>query len=108
MTRLKKILATGAIAALAGAGSVVASTAPASAYVVCNHWGRCWNVHRHYYYPAYYGYYGSPYYDPYYYNDDYGYPYYGPSYGYYGGPSIGFGFTFGGGDHHWHDGWHHH
>jgi hypothetical protein len=107
MTRLNKILATGAIAALAGAGAVVASTAPASAYVVCNRWGNCWHVHRHYY-PAYYGQYGDPYYDPYYYNGGYG-PYYsgyyGPNYGYYGGPTIGFGFTFGG-DHGWHG--HHH
>jgi hypothetical protein len=108
MTRLKKILATGAIAALAGAGTVVASTSPASAYVVCNRWGNCWHVHRHYYYPAYYG---NPYYNsPYYYGSSYGYDpyyygpsYYGPSYGYYGGPTIGFGFTFGGGGHgHWH------
>jgi len=112
MTRLRKILATGAIVALAGAGTVVASTAPASARVVCDQWGRCWNTHRHYY-PAYYGTYGYPYgypaYDPYYsgYSGYYGAPYYGPSYygpsyGYYGGPSIGFGFTFGGGDHHHH------
>ena len=107
MTRLKKILATGAIAALAGVGAVVASTAPASAYVVCNRWGNCWHVHRHYY-PAYYGYpYNDPYYyngyngyygSPYYYGPSYGY--YGPSYGYYGGPSVGFAFTFGGGHHH--------
>ncbi len=105
MTRLKTILATGAVAALVGAGTVVASTAPASAYTVCNRWGNCWQVHRHYYYPAYYGAYGDPYYDPYYYNS-YPYPYYGPSYGYYGGPSIGFGFSFGGG-HGFHGGHHH-
>ena len=105
MLRLNKILATGALAALVGAGAVVASMAPASAYVVCNHWGHCWNVHRHYYYPAYYGY--GPYYgDPYYYGA-YGYPggYYG---GYYGGPTIGFGFNFGGGHGGWHGGGHHH
>lgn len=105
MLRLKKILATGALAALVGAGTVVASTAPASAYVVCNRWGNCWHVHRHYYYPAYYGGYYNPY---------YGDPYYGyPDYGYYGGPTIGFGFNFGGGHGHFHDGgfhggFHHH
>src|SRR4029077_9372895 len=99
-------LATGAVAAAMTLGTLVVTAAPASAHVVCNRWGHCWNTHR-YYYPAYYG---GPYYDPYYDYDDYygpyyGRPYYGPGYGYYGyGPSVAFGFNFGG-VHHWH---HHH
>ena len=108
--KLSTKLTTLAVAAAISLGTLVASTTPSSARVVCNRWGQCWHVHRPYYYGAYYGY--GPYYDPYYY--DYGYygPYYGPAPynygpaygGYYYGPSIGFGFTFGGGGHHH---WHH-
>jgi hypothetical protein len=91
------LVKTAAAAAIAG-GLVAATASPASAYVVCNRWGHCWNT-WHRYYPPYYGaYYGPyPYYDPYY------RPYYdGP---YYGGPAVTFGFNFGGG--HWHGGHHH-
>jgi hypothetical protein len=100
-----KRLAGPVLAALLGATALVVGSSPASAYVVCNHWGRCWHVHPHYYYPAYDGYYG----DPYYYDDD---GYYGGYYGgpYYYGPGVSFGFNFGGG-HGWHGGgggWHHH
>jgi hypothetical protein len=103
MVSLRKSLIGGAIATAATLGTLATSAVPASAYVVCDRWGYCWNVHhRHYhYYPAYYR---GPYYDPYYdgyYGPYYGPPYYGPPYGYYGyGPSVSLGFNFGGG-HRW-------
>jgi len=100
----RKGLLRGALAVLVGISGVVATVAPASAYVVCDRWGRCWHTHRHYYYPRYYYYgdygYGYPYYDPYWYGPGY---YYGPPYyydrPYYYGPGVSFGFSFG---HHWH------
>lgn len=104
LENLKKSVTGGAIMAAVALGTLVASEAPASARVVCNRWGYCWHVRRpHPYYGAYYGSYYDPYYYGYYgYGDPYYYPYdYGPPYGYYGpgfyGPSIGFGFSFGGG-----------
>jgi hypothetical protein len=100
----KKPLVGAVLAALLGATTLIASASPASAYVVCNHWGRCWHVHPHYYHPAYYGYYGDPYYD----DDDYYGGYYGGGpYAY--GPGLSLGFNFGGGhDHGWHGGGGHH
>lgn len=106
LRNLRKTLAVGAVAA-AALGTLVASTAPVSARVVCDRWGRCWHTHRPYYGAYYGGYYDDPYYYGGYYGPYYG-PgpyYYGPPYGYYDygpsfyGPSIGFGFTFGGGHH---------
>jgi len=95
MQRFKKILATGALAALMGAGVAVATASPAAAYVRCDGWGRCWHVRPYGYYgyygPAYYGYPGGYYGDDYYGDDYYGG---GP---YYGGPAISLGFGFGGG-----------
>ena len=96
----QKNLLHGALAVLLGISGVVVSAAPASAYVVCDRWGRCWHTHRHYY-PRYYAYgdYGYPYYDPYYYGPGYyGPPYYygyGPG-PYYYGPGVSLGFSFGG------------
>jgi hypothetical protein len=41
------------LGALAGAAAVVATAAPASAYVACNRYGDCWRVHERYdYRPA--------------------------------------------------------
>ena len=105
----RKDLLRGALAVLLGISGAAVSVAPASAYVVCDRWGRCWHAHHHYY-PRYYAYgdygYGYPYYDPYYYGPGYYYgpPYYGYGYGYgygpyYYGPGVSFGFSFG---HHWH------
>jgi hypothetical protein len=112
MLRLHKIIARGVVAVLIAAGAVALLSAPAEA--------RCYYRWPHHYYCGhYYGYhsyyYGTPYYPPYY--SAYAYPppyyappyygpppyapYYGPGYGYYGGPSITFGFGFGGGHHHW-------
>jgi hypothetical protein len=99
----KKSLVGAVLAVLVGATALLASAPSASAYVVCDHWGRCWHAHPHYYYPAYYyGRYG----DPYYYDDDNYYGgYYGGPYAY--GPGVSFGFNFGGG-HGWHGGGGHH
>jgi hypothetical protein len=100
----RKSLLRGALAVLVGVSGLLASAAPAAAYVVCDRWGRCWHAHRHYYPRAYfygdYGY-GYPYYDPYWYGPGY---YYGPPYyygygPYYYGPGVSLGFSFG---HHWH------
>jgi hypothetical protein len=57
--------------------------------LICHAYGRCYEVHRRVYEePGYYRSYGwGPDYD-------YGGPYYG-------GPSVGFSFGFGGGHHHW-------
>lgn len=51
MTRLGKFLTTGAVAALIGVAGVAASTTPASARVVCNSDGDCWQTHARYQYP---------------------------------------------------------
>ena len=49
----RKFLLQGAFAALLGAGAIVATAAPASAYVACNRRGDCWHVReRHHYRPA--------------------------------------------------------
>jgi hypothetical protein len=106
---LRKSLVGAAIAVGVSAATLIASSESASARLVCNRWGQCWHT-RPYYYGGYYGpyydpyyssyydpYYGPGYYSPYY----YGPGYYGPDYGYAYGPSIGFGFSFGGG-HHFH------
>jgi hypothetical protein len=50
MKTSRKWLLQGALAALLGAGAVVASTGSASAYIVCNRDGDCWHTHsRHHY-----------------------------------------------------------
>ena len=105
MRARKGLLQRGALAVLLGISALVAGASSASAVVVCDRWGRCWHAHHHYYYPGYYyGAYGYPYSDPYWYGPGYAYgppPYYygyGP---YYYGPGVSFGFTVGG-HHHWH------
>lgn len=49
----KKLLVQSAFAALLGAGALVATAAPASAYVACNARGDCWHVRERYtYHPS--------------------------------------------------------
>jgi len=108
MSEFRKLLARAALATVVAGSVLSATTAPASAYVVCSR-HHCWHQrHTNAYYgrydrsyyrdnygPAYYGpdYYGPGYYAPAYYGPDYyGPDYYGP--GYYG-PSISLGFGFG-------------
>jgi hypothetical protein len=45
-----KLLIQGALAGLLGAGAIVATATPASAYIVCNRYGDCWHVHERYTY----------------------------------------------------------
>jgi hypothetical protein len=50
MKTSRKLLLQGALAALLGAGAVIASAGSASAYIVCNRDGDCWHTHnRHHY-----------------------------------------------------------
>jgi hypothetical protein len=58
--------------------------------LVCHANGRCYETHS-----RVMRYYDEPYYAP----RPYGY--YAPDYDYYGGPSLGFSFGFGGGHHRW-------
>ncbi len=52
MRVLRKLLGTGALAALLAAGGTVATTTIASADVACNSYGECWHVnHRYNTYP---------------------------------------------------------
>ena len=44
MKNFGKYFATAAVAALLGAGAIVASSAPASAAIACNRSGDCWHV----------------------------------------------------------------
>ena len=48
----KTVFATAALAALTITGSVIATTTPASAIVVCNREGDCWHTDRRYRYPG--------------------------------------------------------
>jgi hypothetical protein len=53
MSMSKKFLIQGALAALVGAGAMVAMATPASAYVACNRFGDCWHVRDRYtYHPS--------------------------------------------------------
>jgi hypothetical protein len=47
MTILRTNLAKGAVIAFAAAGALLASTASAATYTVCNQWNECWQVHEH-------------------------------------------------------------
>src|SRR5438132_13953060 len=92
--RFRRALLSCGLAALVGIAGLFATVAPASAHLVCDRWGRCWHVYRHYY-PRHY-YYGDYDYDPYGYGPgyDYGPPYRGYGYEpYYYGPGVSFGFT---------------
>ena len=48
---MKNIIKTTALAAMLGAGALIATSGAASAYVVCNAEGECWHVHDQYTYP---------------------------------------------------------
>jgi hypothetical protein len=48
---MKNVMKTAALAAMLGAGALIASSGAASAYVVCNSDGDCWHVHDQYTYP---------------------------------------------------------
>lgn len=48
----KNFAAASALTAMTIAGVVIATTAPASAYVVCNREGDCWHTETRYSYPG--------------------------------------------------------
>ncbi len=52
MPMRKNLVLTGVLAAMTIAGAVIATTAPASAYVVCNREGDCWHTEARYRYPG--------------------------------------------------------
>jgi hypothetical protein len=52
MMNIRKLLTTGAVAALVGAGAFAATTSAASARTVCNSDGDCWHESTQYEYPA--------------------------------------------------------
>jgi hypothetical protein len=47
---MKRTVSAAITAALFGIGAVVATTAPASAYVACNRFGDCWHSEARYHY----------------------------------------------------------
>ena len=49
---IRKIMTTGAVAALLGIGALAATSTAASAYTVCNRYGDCWNERTRYNYPS--------------------------------------------------------
>jgi hypothetical protein len=51
MTLLKTALSAAAMTLLVGASALVATTAPASARMVCNNSGDCWHTDTRYNYP---------------------------------------------------------
>ena len=55
MKTFGKLLATAGAAAVLGAAAIVASSAPASAEIVCNRHGDCWHVRDHYDYRPEFG-----------------------------------------------------
>ena len=60
MHTMKKMLARGALAALVSTAAIASMTTTASAYVVCDHYGDCYNVRPHHrYWPRGSVYYGS-------------------------------------------------
>ena len=60
---IRKLMTTGAVAALLGIGAVAATSTAASAYTVCNRFGDCWHESNRYTYPGTLGvhYYGDNY-----------------------------------------------
>ena len=52
MNTIRKLLTTGAIAALVGVGGLAATSSAASARTVCNSDGDCWHESTQYDYPA--------------------------------------------------------
>jgi hypothetical protein len=51
MTRIRKLMTTGAVAAFVSIGALAATTA-ADARTVCNRYGDCWHESNRYDYPA--------------------------------------------------------
>jgi hypothetical protein len=49
---IRKLMTTGAVAALIGIGALAATSTAASAYTVCNRYGDCWNERTRYTYPG--------------------------------------------------------
>jgi hypothetical protein len=52
MKNFQKICIRAAVALLVGTGAVATTTSSASAYVVCNRYGDCWNTRHHYNFPV--------------------------------------------------------
>ena len=52
MKRISKFIASTAVMAMVAMGAVVSGTTAASAHVVCNRDGDCWNTSQRYQYPA--------------------------------------------------------
>lgn len=52
MTTIRKLLTTGAVAALVGLSALAATSTAASARTVCNRDGDCWQTSDRYDYPA--------------------------------------------------------
>jgi len=52
MTTIRKLMTTGAVAALLGLGGLAATTTAADARTVCNRFGDCWHESARYDYPA--------------------------------------------------------
>ena len=55
MTRVTKFLTQSAIAAIIGMSAVAATATAASAYVVCNRYGDCWQTSQRYHFPIHLG-----------------------------------------------------
>jgi hypothetical protein len=51
MTRIRKLMTSGAVAALVGVGALAATSTGASAYTVCNRFGDCWHASDRFNYP---------------------------------------------------------
>ena len=51
MTNLRKLMTTGAVAAMLGIGALAATTTAAEARTVCNRFGDCWQERDRYDYP---------------------------------------------------------
>ncbi len=49
---IRKLMTTGAVAALLGIGAIAATTTAADARIACNRFGDCWHVNDNYTYPG--------------------------------------------------------
>ncbi len=58
---IRKLMTTGAVAALLGIGAIAATTTAAEARIACNRFGDCWHANDSYTYPGTLGvrYYGD-------------------------------------------------
>jgi hypothetical protein len=52
MTKIRKLLTTGAVAAMLGVGALATTSTGAEARTVCNRYGDCWHERDRYDYPA--------------------------------------------------------